>query len=408
MKTVEILKKYGISRQSLYNWTTYNKLRLNRSVNGHYIWDTQSIMRLENFIKERKKENIGHHPEKTANDRFNLHNRRYLGSKTRMLSFIDKVVTNHTNNVQTVADIFGGTGSVADMFFNKGCNIILNDLLLSNFVTYEAFFNKEPVNDQRIIQYVDQMNSLHPKKNYVSENYGDKYFSMENAMKIGEAREFIERLDQAGKLNKHEKSILLTSILFAMDRVANTVGHYDAYRKKLDMIDPIFFKVPAYYTNFKNHVDLRDEDANKLIRNITADLVYIDPPYNSRQYGDIYHVLENITTWKKPKLYGVARKPAVQNRKNTKSLYSTSKAPQTFDDLISHVSARYVLVSYNNMAKKGNGRSNAKISKNEIISSLQKRGNVKVFNISYQPFSSGKSNIKDHKELLYLLEIEDE
>ena len=49
-------------------------------------------------------------------------------------------------------------------------------------------------------------------------------------------------------------------------------------------------------------------DANELVREIRADLVYIDPPYNSRQYCDIYHLLENVARWERPEVSGVARK----------------------------------------------------------------------------------------------------
>ena len=120
----------------------------------------------------------------------------------------------------------------------------------------------------------------------------------------------------------------------------------------------------------------------------------------------MYHVLENIVTWKKPELFGVARKP--RDRRDTKSLYSTSKAPKAFEDLIGNIQSKYVLVSYNNMAQKGTGRSNAKISNEEIISILEKRGKVEVFSTDFQAFTTGKSDIKGHKELLYLLTIGDE
>lgn len=64
------------------------------------------------------------------------------------------------------------------------------------------------------------------------------------------------------------------------------------------------------------------------------------------------------------------------------------------------------MVSYNNTAHKGAGRSNAKISNDEIIKSLSKRGNVKVFSEKFQVFTTGKTNIKNHKELLYLVEVD--
>ena len=94
------------------------------------------------------------------------------------------------------------------------------------------------------------------------------------------------------------------------------------------------------------------------------------------------------------------------DRANIKSKYCTVKAPQVFDELISNIDSRYILVSYNNMAQKGVGRSNAKISNEEIIEILSKRGSVKIFNIDYNTYNTGKTDINDHQELLYLCTVE--
>ncbi|CAM2843379.1 site-specific DNA-methyltransferase (adenine-specific) [Streptococcus acidominimus] len=245
------------------------------------------------------------------------------------------------------------------------------------------------------------MNQLTGISGYVSENFGNRYFSIENAEKIDAIREAIEEYEE---LNDREKSFLLTSLLYAMDKVANTVGHFDAYRKQMDSLKPILLKVPEFNENSKN--ELYNEDANKLVRKIKADLVYIDTPYNSRGYESAYHVLENVMDWKKPAVEGVTMKAV--NRSEKSSDYTKTKAPQAFDDLIQHIDARYILVSYNNMAQKGNSRSNAKISNEEIISSLEKRGKVTVFETDFNAFTTGKSKIDNHKELLYLCEIENE
>ena len=94
-----------------------------------------------------------------------------------------------------------------------------------------------------------------------------------------------------------------------------------------------------------------------------------------------------------------ARNPKISK---TKSKYSTSRAPEAFDELISNINARYILVSYNNTAHKGAGRSNAKISNDEIIKSLSKRGNVKVFSEKFQVFILGKRLLKTIKNYFIL------
>ncbi|PTG18369.1 DNA adenine methylase, partial [Staphylococcus chromogenes] len=401
MKTTkQLLDEFNISRQTLMNWLNAEEIkRPEKDWRGWYIWDEENIEEIRSLIIKRKSSSFQGLLEKHDNN-IDVYNRRYLGSKKRLLSFIEEVVEKHTSNVNTVADIFGGTGVVSDLFRGKGKKIIINDILQSNYITYLTWFGNESVNKEKIQEYINYLNQLIPYDNYVSDNFGDKYFSIYNAQKIGAIREYIEGIKD---LNSREKSFLLTSLIFAMDKVANTVGHYDAYRKTLDMTKELNLKMPKI--NFNRDNEIYCKDANQLVREISSDLCYIDTPYNSRQYGDAYHLLENIVEWKKPPLTGVAMK--MVDRSKTKSNYSTNKAPETFADLIANINARYILVSYNNMAEKGNGRSNAKISNDEIIQTLKKRGKVKTFETNFQAYTTGKSSIEDHKEILYLCIVKD-
>lgn len=85
-------------------------------------------------------------------------------------------------------------------------------------------------------------------------------------------------------------------------------------------------------------VSLFREDTNLLVKKIKADVVYIDPPYNSRQYSRFYHVLETLTKWDKPKLHGVALKPAPENMSD----YCRSSAKTKLAELVSDIDARYL------------------------------------------------------------------
>ncbi|MEZ7748621.1 Dam family site-specific DNA-(adenine-N6)-methyltransferase [Gemella sanguinis] len=399
--TKQIEKDYGITRQTIYNWIKEGLLiPPKKDFRNWLVWDEEDESRLKKIINDKEKIN---NTEKSKSNEATLKisNRRYLGSKQKLLSFIEEVVDNNTENINTVADVFCGTGVVADLFRKKGKKVIVNDILKSNVISYNTWFGNEDIDYEKIKKIIYKLNALEPiKENYVSINFGDKYFSMYNARKIGIIREKIESYTE---LNTREKSFLLTSLIYAMDKVANTVGHYDAYRKKLDSFDRIQLKIPEMNKNKGNKIYC--ENANKLVKKIKADLTYIDTPYNSRQYGDAYHLLENIVEWKKPKVSGVAQK--MLDRSKTKSKYSTKKAPEEFDDLIQNINSRYILVSYNNMAKKGNGRSNAKISNEEILKSLEKRGKVKIFETPFRVFTTGKTNITDHKEILYLCYVKE-
>ena len=399
--TKEIETKYDITRQTLHNWISGGLISSpSKDWRGWFEWEEDNEKEVQSVLKRKIQEyNVEQLSLPIAPEKLNIHNRRYLGSKQKMLDFIDKVVRENTQDIEVVADIFGGTGSVANLFRKHGKQIIVNDILFSNYLSFLTWFGNEEVDYKKIENRIFELNEIKPtKENYVSHNFGDKYFSLDNAKKIGDIREKIEGYSD---LNSRERAFLLTSLLYAMDKVANTVGHYDAYRRKMDSLSPLYLKVPELNKNENNQVFKMD--ANKLVKRIEADLVYIDTPYNSRQYGDAYHLLENIMEWKKPEVTGVAKK--MINRSHIKSDYNTMKAPEAFADLIRNIRSKYILVSYNNMAKKGSGRSNAKISNKEILETLEKRGKVSVYSTDFKVFTTGKTNIDNHKELLYLCEV---
>lgn len=330
-----------------------------------------------------------------------INNRRYLGNKYKLLPFIKRVVDTECRNIESVADIFAGTGAVSSAFVDDKI-IITNDLMYSNYICNYAWFSGQSYNPQVVIDYVVKYNQLENlEDNYMSENFGNTYFSIEDCLRIGFIREDIENNFKSGKINKRERAILITSLLYAMDKIANTCGHYDAYRKNVKFEKSLELFVPlAKVQNNENNLCF-NMDANDLVKNIYADLVYIDPPYNSRQYCDAYHLLENVALWQKPEVHGVARK---MDRKNMKSQYCTKNATLVFEQLINDINAKYLLFSYNNMETKGNDRSNAKIADSDIMRILNNKGEVKVFEEDYKPFTTGKSDIKGNKERLFLCE----
>lgn len=327
-----------------------------------------------------------------------INNRRYLGNKYKLLPFITKVVNEECSDINSVADIFAGTGAVSSAFTDKV--LITNDLMYSNYICNYAWFGAEEYDPHIIIDCVIRYNSLCDlEDNYMTENFSDTYFSRDDCAKIGYIREDIECLYENGSINKRERAILITSLLYAMDKIANTCGHYDAYRKGVVFDKTLELYVPL--AEVHNNADNKcyNTDANELVKNIKSDLVYIDPPYNSRQYCDAYHLLENVARWEKPEVFGVAKK---MDRSSMKSKYCTQSATEAFEQLIRDIKAKYILLSYNNMAEKGNDRSNAKISDQDIMRILEKKGEVKVFSESYKAFTTGKSDIDDNQERLFL------
>ena len=327
-----------------------------------------------------------------------INNRRYLGNKYKLLPFITGVVSDECPDITSIADIFAGTGAVSSAFTDKV--IITNDLMYSNYICNYAWFGAEEYDPQIIIDCVVRYNALTDlEDNYMTDNFADTYFSRDDCAKIGYIREDIEVLYKKGDINTRERAILITSLLYAMDKIANTCGHYDAYRKGVEFDKSLELYVPMANRQNNPNNQCFNMDSNELVKNIEADLVYIDPPYNSRQYCDAYHLLENVARWEKPEVFGVAKK---MDRSSMKSKYCTQSATEAFEQLIGDIKAKYILLSYNNMAEKGNDRSNAKISDQDIMRILEKKGEVKVFSESYKAFTTGKSDIDDNQERLFL------
>lgn len=334
-----------------------------------------------------------------------LTNRRYIGSKTKLLDWIFSEIKNNTQG-ESFFDIFSGTGSIAERALSLYNKVIVNDILSSNKIIYEAFWGKEKINFYLINEYKNLFIALTniEKENYFSENYGGKYFGLNDAKKIGYIREIIEESYKSKVLNKREFSILLASLIYSMDRIANTVGHYEAYRK-ISIKDERFRFEMIDLNDYQNkEIEIFQEDANSLAPKIYADIIFLDPPYNSRQYSRFYHVLENLVDWDKPELYGVALKPKPKNM----SEYCRNGAAKVFDDLISNLKCKYIVVTYNNTYNSKSSSSQNKIKLEEIEKSLNKRGVTKIFESDYKFFNAGKTDLPNHKEYLFITEVKNE
>ena len=329
-----------------------------------------------------------------------INNRRYLGNKYRILPFIKQTISENCGDFETFADIFAGTGAVSSAYTDK--ILYTNDILYGNYLCHLTWFSDEVFDISKIEKHINLYNSEIPfEENYMTQNFSGTYFSDKVCSKIGFIRENIENEFKSGKINSRERAMLITSLLYGIDKIANTCGHYDAYRKNAELPESFTMCVPEPNVNLK-HNHCFNEDTNELVRKISADVVYIDPPYNSRQYCDAYHLIENVARWEKPKVFGVAKK---MDRTALKSKYCTREAPAAFEDLVKNISAKYIVVSYNNMAKKGNDRSNARISDSQILETLENKGEVKTFSQPLKAFTTGKSEHSDNEERLFVCKV---
>ena len=331
-----------------------------------------------------------------------VQNRRYIGSKAKLVDKIYSLVEGKIEGEYTFLDLFAGTGVVAKKFAENNKNVILNDLLFSNYISHVAWFGQEAVDSNLIESIIMEFNRINPtklKKNYFSEIYGNKYFSENDAKKIGYIRDLIE--ERKSTINYREYAVLITSLLYYTDKIANTVGHFESFLRT----PPLDKNLQLKNLSLKNYTNSKcfNEDANVLGKIIKADVIYIDPPYNARQYVNFYHVLENLSRWEKPTVFdGESMK---FKRDHLKSGYSRSIAKKLMSELIESLECKFIVLSYNNTYNAKSSASNNKISENEITEILNRKGTVDIFEMEHKYFNAGKTKFTNHVEKLFICSV---
>ncbi len=332
-----------------------------------------------------------------------INNRRYTGSKYKLMNWIKDNLKQYCDDCHSFFDVFAGTGVVTAECLDLYDTFYVNDFLFSNNIVYNAFLGDEKYRPGIIEKYYNLFTGYGKKdlpENYVSDNYGDKYFSHNDAKIIGRIRQDIFDSYRKKDINKREHDILLASLLYSFDKISNTVGHYEAFIKGHTIADKFEYKLIEPIKHDKKVVIYR-EDSNQLCRKIKADIAFIDPPYNSRQYSRFYHVLETIVKWDKPELIGVAKKPKEENMSD----YCRNSAPIVFKDLVDNLNSKFIVVTYNNTYDSKSTSSRNKISLEEITEILNARGKTIVLDHDYNAFNAGKTDLKGHKEFLFICEV---
>lgn len=330
---------------------------------------------------------------------FDLGNRRYLGGKSKLLEFIDGEMYSVLKRKPTsLFDVFAGTGVVANHFASQGIQVAANDLLQHNYYGLLTFMGTQRLNLSHLAEKIVYLSNLRGKKNYFSEHFSGNYFSESNAKKIGTIRDEID--DIAGGLR--EKAALITSLIYAADRVANTVGHYDAFHRGQNNETPLELKLPLVCDMLNPENAVYCQDSSLIASKIHAEVAYMDPPYNSRQYSDAYHLLENLSSWEKPEVLGVSKK---MDRSHLKSDFCGRGASEAFESLVNELQANVLMVSYNNTSNSLNARSNAAISDADLIDILETRGKVTIREVEFNGFTTGRTKKRKHTERLFICKV---
>lgn len=209
------------------------------------------------------------------------------------------------------------------------------------------------------------------------------YFSDHNALHIDAARIMLEDDYESGRIDVHNYYFYLASLLESVDKYANTASIYGAFLKKLkksaqrDLVITPCEVIPSTRHNVSSR-----GDANEVIRTISGDVLYLDPPYNSRQYSSNYHMLETIVKYDDPEIKGKTGLRA--DDKSMKSDYSKKKeAESALRCLIEEAQYDTILMSYN---------SEGIIPLEQVESIFSDNGKYTQYKTEYKRFKSQRND----------------
>jgi adenine-specific DNA-methyltransferase len=311
-------------------------------------------------------------------------------------------------------DAFTGTTRVAQAFRQAGWATQTSDLSWASECYAHTFLQMN--SNAHLQPLIDRLSKLKPKTGWLTENYCDavsekgtavRVWQPHNGQRADAIRDEIEKLTP--KLSPQEKSTLITSLIFALDKVDNTVGIQQAYLKNwcTRSYNDLTLSLPNVAT-MTSPPPSKHYVGNCLEINYEqADLAYLDPPYSSHTYFSYYHIWDSIARWDKPEVgLGTNRR---KDRITKADEYdgsmaspwnSKGKVAKAFETLIERLPVRYVLISYNNESL---------IPIEELINLSKKYGKVVAEEIDYKrnimsQIGNGEAGETHNKEYLILID----
>lgn len=335
---------------------------------------------------------------------------KYIGNKTRLLDFIQESLKSSNIDIKdkTVIDLFSGTGSVSNMFLKNNCTVISCDIMTYSIAEQYRinYFRNEPTflelkknyNLYTLDEVLNYLNNLTGVEGYFFNNYAPsgiskrQYFSDFNAKKIDSIRECIEGWKNI--LSKEKYLFLLGVLMCSTDKVSNTSGTYGAYLKiwRPMALKNLVLEKPRFIN--KGDSIIKQMDVLECVKeNKDSYLIYLDPPYNERQYASNFHVLENIVVYDKQNLRG---KTGLRDYRHQKSNYCLkSKVLEEFSNLINNCNSEYIVMSYS---------TEGLLSVNDIKKIFEEKGTLTIYTYNYRRFKTNAwtSDQTGLQELLFV------
>jgi adenine-specific DNA-methyltransferase len=347
---------------------------------------------------------------------------KYAGSKLKILPYITQII-GELPGVKNVLDGFSGTTRVSQAFAQLGYNTTSSDIAIWSEI-FATCYLKSTQDNKFYQKILDHLNSLKGYEGWYTQHYGAKIdqgkkpFQSKNTRKLDAIRDEIEKLN----LTWEDKCVILTSLIYALDSVDSTLGHYASYLAKWSprSHNDLYLKLPQRFSHSGQHQIIRG-DIFDTIKDKKFDFVYFDPPYGSNnekmppsrvRYASYYHIWTTVIKHDKPEIFG-----KVNRRTDTRDLLAGSVfeefrkndqgnfiAMEALKRLIQQTQSRYILLSYSS-----GGRA-TKQELNDII--LESGKLLKAVEINYKINVMGgmrwtnkwiKNTDDKHHEYLFLM-----
>ncbi len=305
---------------------------------------------------------------------------RYIGNKTRLIPFILEAVQRLVPQPGIACDPFAGTASVSHALKRAGWAVHSGDLMAFSYALQVARVELDripgfprtilaeledddgPRGGTAYARLLERLERLPSSHGFITENYspagesgarfGRMYFTPRNAGAIDAVRERITDWMEAGRLDRRQSQLLIATLVEAADRVANTTGVYASF-------------VKSWQPNARRRLELRPlgptgrrnsgrrctaflgEAIDRVYSAGTIDLLYLDPPYNERQYPAYYHLPELIASGWDPPPQLRGKTGLIPDGSLRSDWCRRGRCEAALTELLAGADARHILLSYN-------------------------------------------------------------
>lgn len=334
---------------------------------------------------------------------------RYIGSKARVVDAILDRIGPPDGGV--FVDAFSGTGAVAAAASKSGWKVHVNDHLSSSAImSFARLVSKIDTPFCKLGGYfsaIQVLNSVEKKPGFVWREYSPAssqhcsvsrmYFTEGNAQKIDAIRCQIREWRDSEVINENEERVLISDLMRAANRVANTAGTYGCFLSKWQRqsLDSLVLE-PAPMRRTAPRATMSSVDVGA-VRCFQEDTVYLDPPYTKRQYAAYYHILETIALGDEPQVEGVCGiRPW---REKASDFCYKVRAAKAIETLISSLPARRIFLSYS---------TEGHVPISALSETLSTLGAVKLHTLQnigrYRPNRAASEAASDVGEVLFYIE----